>query len=79
MMWDGGSMWWMWLWPLLFIALIGGIVYAVVRGATQTQTRPPTQGETGDEAMEILRRQYARGEIDEEEFEQRRRVLADNR
>ncbi|MFQ5796638.1 MAG: SHOCT domain-containing protein [Candidatus Bipolaricaulia bacterium] len=71
---------WMWLWPLLFIALIVWIVYAVARGGTQTSPpRSPTQERTGDEAMEILRRQYAQGEIDEEEFERRRRVLSDNR
>ncbi|MFQ5795214.1 MAG: SHOCT domain-containing protein [Candidatus Bipolaricaulia bacterium] len=74
MFWGAGSMWWMWLWPLLFIALIVWIVHAVTRGTQAQLPHPPTE-RTGDEAMEILRRRYARGEISEEEFDQHRRML----
>lgn len=61
---------WMFLWPLL---LIGGIVWFL--GSFQGQANPRTQ----ETAMETLRIQYARGEISEEEFENRRRTLRSKR
>jgi len=67
-----------WGWPgvlmmslnsLLWIALIGVLIWAVMRWsstkhANTTPTPPPTPS-----AMEILRQRYARGEIDTEKFE----------
>lgn len=59
--------------PLLFWgALIALVVWAVIR-----LTSPPSGGaRSGEEpAEEILRQRFARGEIDVEEYEERRRVL----
>ena len=71
-MWDGG--WWMFLgplWMIIFIAAIVAIVVVLVRWLGGTgQTQPP-----GKTPMEILRERFARGEIDKEEFEERRRLL----
>jgi len=60
---------------LLFVLLIGGAVVAVVwfarqgsPGGTRTFAGPPRE----EEALEILRRRYARGEITREEFERMR-------
>lgn len=74
-MWDGG-MWngaggtWMWalgwLIPLAIVIGIGYLLYAVVQ-------RPA--GEGTDPALEELRTAYARGDISDEEFEQRRERL----
>jgi putative membrane protein len=63
--------WWMGfgmlLWPLLLAAIIGLVVWLAVRGG-----RPAHQ--SVDEAEQILRRRFAAGEIDEEEY--RRRIDA---
>ena len=61
----GGLMWIFWI--LVIVALIWLVV-----GATRGRG-----GDSGPEesALEILRRRYARGEIDREEFEQRKKDL----
>lgn len=56
----------MFLWPIL---LIGLIVVLVLGLGDHAET-----GDT-DQAMTVLRERYARGELSEEEFEERRRRL----
>lgn len=75
MMWDmhDGWGWWMmfgWIWMAIIVALV---VWAV---AAVTTRRDDTRGSGEPTALEILERRYARGEIDHEEFEERRRRLA---
>lgn len=62
MMWGGG-------WMLLFWAVVIALAVFVFRryGRTSGANRP--------DALDILRERYARGEIDDAEFEARRRVL----
>ena len=60
-----------WLWIIVFWGLIIWAVYALMR------PREPRAG-TGDRAataLEILERRYASGEINDREFEERRRRL----
>lgn len=74
-MWNGGA-WagagstWMWLlmW-LVFLTIVGGVGY-LLYGLT---SRPA--GRETDPALEELRTAYARGELSDEEFEQRRERL----
>ncbi|WIV66784.1 SHOCT domain-containing protein [Natrialbaceae archaeon AArc-T1-2] len=54
-----------WLVPLLVVVAIGYLVYRVIASPDSRD----------DAAMEELRIAYARGEISEEEFEERRRRL----
>lgn len=56
----------MFLWPIL---LIGLIVVLVSELGDRTETGDP------DQAMRVLRERYARGELSEEEFTERRRRL----
>ena len=68
-----------WIGMLLFWALIIiGIVYLVrhlnLQNSGQEAGKRSSSRET-DSAMEILRERFARGEIDKEEFEERRRGL----
>lgn len=55
------------LWMVLLVALPVVLVYGLVAERDATRTDP---------AMEALREQYARGDIDEEEYESRRRRLS---
>jgi putative membrane protein len=63
----------MWLSWLLGLALIFLLVWAVVRVINNPSSN---QRSSSDEnAVEILRRRLARGEIDEREFDEKRRLL----
>jgi len=62
----GGFMWIFW------IAIIVGIIL-LVKWIVQ-QNRPGGQ-QQGDNSLEILKKRYARGEIDKEEFEQKKKDL----
>lgn len=71
-MWDGGGMGgagWAWVgsWFLL-LAVIGLIGYGIARAVGGS-------GSSADPAMEELRLAYARGDLTDEEFEQRRERL----
>jgi putative membrane protein len=82
-MWDDGHMtgWGLWGWGmmlfgLLWMALIIGLpIYFVYWLVARSQTDGPSE----DRALVALREQYARGEIDDEEFERRRGRLTANR
>ena len=67
-----GMGWWGWvLWPALL--LLGGVAaYVLLRSAEGRDG--DTSGGT-DDALSALRERYARGEIDDEELERRRRTL----
>jgi len=62
----GGFMWVFWI--LLIVALF--FVVQAVAGGGQRRG-----GNIDGSPMEILKKRYARGEIDEEEFERRRKEL----
>lgn len=65
----GGMGWWMTFGWVFWIAVIAAIVWVVSRSAR-------TGGANEDSPETILKRRYARGEIDRQEYEQR---LADLR
>lgn len=66
-----GMSWWMVVSDLLWIALIGVAVWALVRFlARRTGARDGGQLPTGPSAEELLRQRYARGEIDAATFQQ---------
>ncbi len=82
---DHPHMWGNWGWGgmilgpltmLIFVAAIVAVVILLVRwlGSGSTGTVPPPAGKT---ALDILKERFARGEIDKEEFEERRRLLSD--
>ncbi|UWG46832.1 putative membrane protein [Halanaeroarchaeum sp. HSR-CO] len=67
----GGTMFGGFLWPLLLIGGVLALLYwAGDRGGADHHGDDRT-----DSAMETLRQRYARGELTEEEFEERRRRL----
>ena len=65
-----GPMPWMFFGPLTMLIFLGvcvAVMYLVMRGAAHGAPR--------EQALGILKERFARGEIDQSEFEQRRRVL----
>jgi putative membrane protein len=79
MMWDGG--WYgMIFGPLLMILVLAVVIVVAVLivralgGPWQGAAPPHYPSRT---PMDILKERYARGEIDKDEFEERRRVLQD--
>jgi putative membrane protein len=70
-MFGGFGFLWMLLWTLVLIGIPVGLVYLLF-------IRHESVDRTTDDALDLLRRRYARGEIDEEEFDARRaRLLSD--
>ena len=60
---------------LLFWALLIVGVIALARGLIRSSDRSTTQPPEDQSALDILAQRYARGEIDQAEFEQKRRDL----
>jgi putative membrane protein len=60
---------WSWIWMLVWIAVLLGMVWLIVR--------TPSEPTATEDAMAILRARFARGEIDQEEFERARSLLMD--
>jgi len=73
--WGFGPFWVGWL---LNVLLLGGLIALVVVLMRQfTEWLPGWKGSgDGSRALEITKERYARGEIDKEEFEAKRRDLA---
>ncbi len=76
--WMMGGFGWMWLMPVFWIFFLGLIIWAVialVRGVSQ-----PGGSNSGssrpDSALEVLKKRYARGEINKEEYEEKKKNLA---
>lgn len=75
--WGGGGWWWV-AWPigwLVFLAVLGVLVWFVVRasqrpGATYPSS-PAGPSNATEGARRILAERFARGEIDEEEYRHR--------
>ena len=63
----------MFVWPLLVLGLIALAIYWAGNQSENTNSEQP------DPARAELRERYARGEIDDEEFETRLQKLNDNR
>ena len=81
MIWGYGYSWpmmfWMFFWNLFWLALLGLAVWALVRWLVSSTSHGKHQDIPLAEpaALEILRRRYARGEIDAATFEQMRERL----
>lgn len=70
--WNGMGPWGWIVMVAFWIAVIVLVVWAVRSAATTGRPDP-------DQALRILDERFARGEIDQQEYEERRRILQDNR
>ncbi|MDQ7065875.1 MAG: SHOCT domain-containing protein [candidate division KSB1 bacterium] len=66
-----GGMWFGWL---FWIVLIVVIVWAV-KSFVDSQNRNAASRDSNADALEILKKRFANGEIDEEEFQRRKQLL----
>jgi putative membrane protein len=69
-----GGMWTWLLWSILFLVVLAAVVVGVIFAVRSQSTRGATES-SPDRALEILKERYARGEVDRQEFEERRSVL----
>lgn len=60
---------------LIFLAIAATVVVLIVRWLWGTGRTPHHGGPTSNTALDILKERFARGEIDANEFEERRKVL----
>ncbi len=61
--------------PILWIAGIGFIAWAVATGARHGESSGSDSTATPS-ALEVLKKRYARGEISKEEYEEKKRDLS---
>lgn len=59
---------------LFWIVILAGVVF-LVKYVMQSGGKAGREGGAGKSALEILEQRYARGEIDQEEFETKKREL----
>jgi putative membrane protein len=80
-----GMMWWGGGWAMIFGPLFMILFFVVLTVAILSLTRwlggpgvmPPHHSLPGRTPLDILKERFARGEIDKNEFEERRRVLGE--
>ena len=72
-----GMGWWMWL---FWIVVLGAVVWGVLAALKGGERRGAPGGGSADTRtpLEILKERYARGEIDREEFEERKKTLEES-
>ncbi len=66
----GGSFMW-----ILIIILIVVIIYVIARNSGLNILNTKNNQKHKEDAMEILKRRLAKGEISEEEFEEKKKIL----
>ncbi len=67
----GGHGWGMGWWWIIGIVIVVAVVWMVVKGLNQNSINQSI----GKSALDILKERYARGEIDKQEFEERKKDL----
>ncbi|MFW6102159.1 MAG: SHOCT domain-containing protein [Chloroflexota bacterium] len=66
---------WMWLMPVFWIVFLGLIIWAVVAAVRGSSGSRGSDFSKADSALELLKRRYARGEIDKQEYEEKKKEL----
>lgn len=68
----GGNYWGMGWWWIIGLIIVIAVVWIFVK--SMNQNAGPTQS-PGKSALDILKERYAKGEIEKEEFEEKKREL----
>ncbi len=68
-MWGWGGMWM----GVIWLGILGLIIWGVI--SLVSSNRGDSSNASRESALDILKKRYARGEIDEKEFEEKKRRL----
>ncbi len=71
-----GGFGWMWLMPIFFIIFWGLVIWGIVALVRGLGGSRDADSSTTDSALEVLKKRYARGEINKEEYEEKKKDLA---
>ncbi len=70
-----GGFGWMWLMPIFFILFWGLVIWGIVALVRGSSGSRGSDSPAADSALEVLKKRYARGEIDKEEYEEKKKDL----
>ncbi len=70
-----GGFSWMWFMPIFFIIFWGLVIWGIVALVRGLSGSRGSDSSKADSALEVLKKRYARGEIDKEEYEEKKRDL----
>ncbi len=70
----GGFSWW-WFMPIFFILFWGLVIWGIVTLVRGLSGSRGSDSSRADSALEVLKKRYARGEIDKEEYEEKKKDL----
>jgi putative membrane protein len=73
--WNWGAMLLMGGWMLLWLLVLGGVIWALARVLMRSSQPATPGGQAPDRALDLLRERYARGEVDAETYESMRARL----
>ena len=59
-----------WLWWIILTVILLLVVFNIIPYRSNSQLQ--------EDALQILKKRFARGEIEKEEYEERRRIITDN-
>ena len=71
-----GGFGWMWLMPIFFIIFWGLVIWGIVALVRSLSGSRGSDSSKTDSALEVLKKRYARGEINKEEYEEKKKDLA---
>ena len=61
--------------PVLRIVTLGLIIWAIVASVRSSSESKGSYSSKADSALELLKKRYARGEIDKQEYEEKKKDL----
>jgi len=70
-----GGFGWMGIMPVLWIVVLGLIIWAVVASVRSSSESGGQDLSKSDSALEVLKKRYAQGEINKEEYEEKKKDL----
>ena len=71
-----GGFGWMWLMPIFMIVFWGLVIWGIVALVRGLSGSRGSDSSKADSALEVLKKRYARGEINKEEYEEKKKDLA---